>query len=98
MSNTKILTSDTVGAVATSTVVAPVGVTQHKHSAQVILSAGTLTYSVQITLDGTNWLDVSGQTGLTAATHFNLDQPIAGMRLNVTAWTSGDVTLTILSA
>jgi hypothetical protein len=97
MSNSNLRSSDTVASATQSTTVPIVGSVQQKHSLQVIMSAGTLTYSVQITLDGTNWLDVSGQTGLTAATNFVLDQPIAGARLDVTAWTSGDVTLSVLS-
>ena len=78
----------------------------------VALSAGAaLTYSVQFTFDdnqnfdgqtdyNTNatWYDVDGLTALTANDAGNIIVPVMSLRLNVTAYTSGNATLTILQA
>lgn len=66
-----------------------------------VISAGAvLTYKVQHTFDdpnGTpNWFDHPYVTGQTASKDGNYAFPIRAIRLNVTAYTSGSVTLTAL--
>jgi hypothetical protein len=67
---------------------------------------GTLTYSVEYTFDDVQaagyvpasgvWNAVSGMGAQTADTTGSLSFPVTAVRLNVTAWTSGSVTLTVL--
>lgn len=75
----------------------------------VALSSGaSLTYTVQVTADdvqGNNyssatgrWLDWDQATGKTAGLAVALTFPVSAMRLNVTTWTSGTVTLGIVQA
>jgi hypothetical protein len=68
-----------------------------------VISAGaSLTYKVQHTFDDPNtvasptWFDHPYVTGQTANKDGNYAFPIRAMRLNVTAYTSGSVTLTAL--
>jgi len=77
-----------------------------------VVSAGaTLTYKVQHTFDvlgdGTNgtttpanatWFDHSVVTGQTGNKDGNYAYPIYALRLNVTAYTSGTVTITAIGA
>lgn len=67
----------------------------------VTLSPGTsLTYSVQVTADqfpspGGNWNDHEVLVGQAASANSNILYPVTGVRLNVTAWTSGTANLGI---
>lgn len=70
-----------------------------------VVLTGTATYKVQHTFDNVldptvtpTWFDNPVVTGLTANTDGNYAFPIAALRLNVTSYTSGSVTLTVLSA
>jgi hypothetical protein len=76
------------------------------------LTAGAvLTYSVQHSMDdpesfadatdyNTNgtWLDNTDMSALTATDDGNYNFPIRAIRLNVTAYTSGSATMTLLQA
>lgn len=75
----------------------------------VSLSAGaSLTYTLQVTADdvqGPNynaangrWLDWDQATGKTAGLAVALTFPVSAMRVNVTTWASGTVTLGIVQA
>lgn len=75
----------------------------------VTLSAGAgLTYKVQHTFDDVfdpsfnpataAWFDHASVTGKTANADGNYAFPIKGLRLNVTAYTTGNATLTVLQA
>ncbi len=57
---------------------------------------GTATYTVQFTLDGTNWYDHATMAGKTANAFDSITFPVAGVRVNQTVGT-GSVTLTALS-
>lgn len=63
------------------------------------VSAGaSLTYSVQVTADqapsaGGNWNDHDVLTALTASKNSNILYGISGIRLSVSIWSSGSVTL-----
>ena len=66
-------------------------------------TAGTLTYTVQHTLDDIYdssvtkvWFDHSAVAGETTNQDGNYAYPIAAIRLNVTAYTDGVVKLTVL--
>lgn len=71
-----------------------------------VAAGATLTYSVEYTFDdvqasGYNpatgvWNSVTGMGAQTADTTGSLSFPVTGVRLNVTAWTAGSVTLTVL--
>lgn len=70
-----------------------------------VVVSGTLTYSVQYTSDDVQdtdvtpvWFDVNGLDGLTANDDGSIQFPVKAVRLNVTAFTSGSATLTILQA
>lgn len=70
-----------------------------------VVPSGTLTYKVQHTFDDIQdsavtptWFDHSTITGKTANQDGNYAFPIAAVRLNVTAFTSGSVTMTLLQA
>lgn len=66
------------------------------------VSAGaSLTYSIQVTGDPVptangNWVDHDVITGLTASKVSNIAWPVSGLRLNVTAYSSGSVTLGVV--
>lgn len=69
-------------------------------------ATGTLTYKVQYTTDdvfavgwsaGTaTWFDHATITGKTASFDGSLTIPATAVRLNVTAWTSGSVTMRVI--
>lgn len=71
-----------------------------------VSAGGSLTYSVEYTFDDVQansynpatgvWNAVSGMGAQTADATGSLAFPVTGVRLNVTAWTSGSVTLTVL--
>ena len=69
------------------------------------ISAGAnLVYKIQHTFDDIFdstvipvWFDHLVMTGLVANKDGNYDVPVRAVRLNVTSYTSGDVTLTILT-
>lgn len=70
-----------------------------------IVISGTLTYSVEFTFDDIQdsaitptWFSVSGLSGISTNDSGSIDFPVKAMRLNVTAFTSGNATLTILQA
>lgn len=69
----------------------------------VINGGGTLTYKVQHTFDDVfdasvtpTWFDHATITGKTANFDGNYAFPVRAVRLNVTAYTSGSVTMTLL--
>jgi hypothetical protein len=72
----------------------------------VVDAGATLTYKVQHTFDdiyekartgGTvDWFDHATVTGKTANSDGNYAFPVTAIRIAITAWTSGGVTLTIL--
>lgn len=75
----------------------------------VTVSAGaTLTYKVQHTFDdvfsptfvasSATWFDHATLTGKTASSDGNYAYPITALRLNVTAYTSGSATITVVQA
>jgi hypothetical protein len=65
----------------------------------------TATASAEATMDDVQdsditpvWFAITDLDGITADAQGNVFFPIRAVRLNVTAWTSGDVILTILQA
>lgn len=62
-----------------------------------VVVAGTVTYSVQHTFDGTNWFNHSTVTGLSANADGNYAFPVKQIRVNVSAGT-GSATLTMIQA
>lgn len=75
----------------------------------VIMSAGaSMTAKVQYTVDDVSsstfdpstatWFDMSGMTALAASAAGGLASPVTGIRLNVTAYTSGTASMTVVSA
>lgn len=71
----------------------------------VVNGGGTLTYKVQHTLDDVfdptitpTWLDHSALTGKSANADGNYAFPVKAIRLNVTAYTSGSVTMTLVQS
>ena len=73
------------------------------------ISAGaSLTYSVEYTFDDVfaqnynpatgNWTALTGLTAQTASKDGNIAYPVMAVRLNVTAYTSGSVTMTVIQA
>ena len=70
-----------------------------------VIVTGVLTFTVEHTFDDIqdtsivpSWFDTDGLTGLTASNEGNINFPVSAVRLNVTAYTSGSVTLTVLQA
>lgn len=68
-----------------------------------VLPSGTLTYKVQHTFDNIfdtsitpTAFDHASITGKTASFDGNYAAPVRAVRLTVTAWTSGTVTLTVV--
>ena len=96
----------TVSSLTTSAPI-PVDWKQNPFSASVacvVSAGGSLTYKVQHTLadifDSTvtpTWLDHSSLTSKTTSADGNYAFPVKAIRLNVTAYTSGSVTMTILN-
>ncbi len=68
------------------------------------VATGTATYKVQHTFDDLfnplitpTWFDNTEGSQVNVNQDFNYAFPITGVRLNVTAWTSGTVTMTVIS-
>lgn len=66
---------------------------------------GTLTYSVQVTNDNVfdptvtpQWSDYTGMSGKTASSNTAFSGAYRAARLNVTAYTSGSATLTVVQS
>lgn len=75
----------------------------------VVLSAGaSLTYSVQHTFDNVwasdfdastaTWFNNSGLTSKTTSLDGNYNMPVTAIRLNVTTYSSGTATMTVIQA
>lgn len=75
----------------------------------VVLSAGaSLTYTVQHTFDNVfapgfnpanaTWYNHTTLTGQTASSNGNYAFPVTGVRLNVTPYTSGSATMTVIQS
>ena len=70
-----------------------------------VVITGTATYKVQHTFDNPwdttvtpTWFDQAECPQVNVNKYFNYDFPIAAVRLNVTAYTSGTITMTVISA
>jgi hypothetical protein len=73
-----------------------------------VTGGASLTYTVQHTFDDVfaagfdpttaTWYPNSGLTSKTASFDGNYAYPVTAVRLNVTAWTSGSATMTVLQA
>lgn len=70
-----------------------------------VVPSGTLTYKVQHTFDNVQdpavtptWFDNATITGKTASFDGNYAYPVTAVRLTVTAYTSGSVTMTVVQA
>lgn len=97
----------TVGAQASSAII-PLDWREDnfKVALAVVLSAGAvLTYTVEHTFDDIQdstvtptWFDTDGLTALTANDESNFAFPIIACRLTVTAYTSGDATITVIQS
>ena len=100
----------TLGAVAVS---APIPLNHYSTPFNVgigcdISAGGSLTYTVEHTFDdvfaanftpaGATWFPNSGLTSQTTDKDGNYSAPVTAVRLNVGAWTSGTVTMTVIQA
>lgn len=73
-----------------------------------ISAGGALTYTVEHTFDdvfakdftpaGATWFPNAGLTAQTTDKDGNYVVPVTAVRLNVTAWTAGTVTMTVIQA
>lgn len=71
-------------------------------------TAGTATYTVQMTFDDIyaagynpatgNWQSVTGLSAQTAAAAVNSTIPVRAVRLNITSYVSGTIRLTVIQA
>lgn len=67
-----------------------------------VVMSGTLTYKVQHTLDDilggatATWFDHTTVTGKSANADGNYAYPVTAIRLNITAYTNGTATMTVL--
>jgi hypothetical protein len=99
--------------VSSATVSAPIPLDTYQDplnvSIGVVLSAGaSLTYSVQHTFDDVfaknfdpstaTWFNNSGLTAKTTSLDGNYNMPVTAVRLNVTSFTSGTATMTVIQA
>jgi hypothetical protein len=95
------LTMITVSSQAASTPVNVAGALIKTFGLVATVSPGaSLTYNVEVTADvnpsaGGNWNPHDVIRGMTASANGNIAYPITGIRLNVTTWVSGSVTLGI---
>ncbi len=99
--------TDTVGSQAAGTTI-PLDwrETDFKVALGVVLSAGaTLTYSVEHTFDDIQdssvtptWFTNDGLSALTVSADGNIAFPVKACRLNVTAFTDGTATLTVIQS
>lgn len=68
----------------------------------VVAGGSTLTFNVEYTYDNVytvaapTWIAPTAFSGKSATTDGAINQPVRAVRLNVTAFTSGSVTLTVL--
>lgn len=98
-------TSTTVSSATTSSPI-PLDIKKNPFNVSVAtVVSGTLTYKVQHTFDDVldptitaTWFDHSTITGKTADQDGNYAFPVRAVRLNVTAWTSGSVSMTVIQA
>lgn len=69
-----------------------------------VVSTGTATYSVEHTYDdvltgaAVTWFTLSTMSGKTTSADATYQAPVSAVRLNVTAYTSGTVTMTLIQA
>lgn len=100
----------TVSSLSTSSVI-PMDTYQDPFSAGVAVSlsvGATLTYTVQHTFDDVfapgfspttaKWFDHATLVNKTASSDGNYASPVTGIRLNVTAYTGGSATMTVIQA
>lgn len=100
----------TLGAVAVS---APIPLNNYSTPFNVgigcdISAGGSLTYTVEHTFDDVfaatfnpataTWFPTTGLSAQTTDQNGNYSAPVVACRLNVTAWTSGTVTMTVIQA
>ena len=64
----------------------------------VVSGGATLTYKIQHTFDGTTWFDHATLTGQTASADGNYAFPVLQVRVTVTAFTSGSVTVVFIQS
>jgi hypothetical protein len=64
----------------------------------VVSGGGSLTYKIQHTFDGTNWFDHASLVTQTGNADGNYAFPVLQVRVNVTVWASGNVTVTFIQA
>lgn len=86
--------NDTVTTVTAGTTLFPVGSPKPFNMSFAADVTGTITFSVEVTYDGTAFHDVaaSGSVSVDGA----VLSPIAGIRVNVSAVTGGTVVLTVI--
>ncbi len=102
--------SVTVGSATTSQAI-PMNLKRYKQGVGLIVtlsSGANLTVAVQVTGDDVqkstyvastgNWNDHDTLKALTANANGNLSFPVTAVRLNVTPWVSGTVTLSVVQA
>lgn len=58
-----------------------------------VSNGAVITFNVEVSGDGTNWVAFTNATGLTSAWVDTLGAAVCFIRVNVTSWTSGSVTL-----
>jgi len=61
-------------------------------------SGASATATVEISGDGVNWNAHDTLTGITTSHNGNLQYPVLWVRLHVTVWASGTVTLQVIQA
>lgn len=69
----------------------------HKHTI-FATQTGTSTYDIEYSIDDVVWFPLTGATGLTITHATSTDFPVTAFRINMTAFTSGNVSLTVLCA
>lgn len=100
--------SYTLTAAGTSPVFIPDYIISPFNIGLAVVVSGTLTYSVQHTFDDVfapgfdpataTWIDHSTLTAQTTTKDSNYAFPVRGIRLNVTAFTSGSATINLVQA
>lgn len=73
----------------------PVALPPGRKAFQIVMASGTATVKIQGSVDGSNWIDLHTETtsASTANKVIELDDILPKHRANVSAWTSGAITV-----
>jgi len=95
--NSQVKTQLLLSAVVAITLSQPVSLPPGKKIFHISMASGTATAKIQGSVDGTNWTDLHSEATSSSAEEkdIELDDVYPKHRANVSAWTSGAISVTV---